>query len=235
MSAQSIAPRSRNPQRPETDDVVLARALEFAGWARNNVVGIAVGAVLVALILGGLIYYRSYQAQRQARAAAEYVVLEQTLASGNTPLAVRELQSYVNRFKGTDQAGEATLLLARLHLEQGEAAQAAQAVEELAREPGASSLAAQAALLLAAAQQAAGQTEQAVATYLRVADTAEMPFRRAEALAGAALLRMQAQDFAGAAELYRRLVEMNEEGGLERSLYEMRLAEAEAQAEVAAR
>ena len=51
-----------------------------------------------------------------------------------------------------------------------------------------------------------------------------------QALQNAAILRSGKGDFAGAAELYRRLVEMQEEGTMDRQLYEMRLAEAEARA-----
>ncbi len=89
----------------------------------------------------------------------------------------------------------------------------------------------QAALLLAAAQASAGNPAEAIATYLRVADGAELGFRRAEALTSAATLRAQAGDFAGAADLYGRAVELTEEGSLERSIYEMRRAEALARAE----
>ncbi|MDQ3556368.1 MAG: hypothetical protein M3409_06285, partial [Gemmatimonadota bacterium] len=91
-------------------------------------------------------------------------------------------------------------------------------------------LGAQGALLLAAAQAEAGQRDAAISTYLRIAGEAPMRFRQEEALSQAALLRQQGGDAAGAAELYRRLLELAEEGSLERGVYEMRLAEAEGQA-----
>ena len=66
--------------------------------------------------------------------------------------------------------------------------------------------------------------------YLRVADAAELEYLQEAALGEAAILRQQGGDFAGAAELFRRLRDMTEEGSFERSLYEMRLAEAEGRA-----
>jgi hypothetical protein len=69
-----------------------------------------------------------------------------------------------------------------------------------------------------------------VATYTRVADEARLDFVREEALNSAALLREQAGDYTRAAELYRQLIGMTEEGSFQRSLYEMRLAEAEGRA-----
>jgi hypothetical protein len=64
-----------------------------------------------------------------------------------------------------------------------------------------------------------------------VADRAEFPFRRQEALYSAAILREEMGDHAGAAELYRRLAEQAEAGSMQRSIYEMRLAEVEARAQ----
>lgn len=230
MSAQSVAPRSRKPQQAEPDDVVLARALEFTNWARTNirlVIGVGIAA---AVVIAALLWWRADRAAREERAAMEYMQMEQTVASGNTALAARELEQYAARFDGTEYADEARLMLARLHLQAGEPAAAISAVEGLARRPGASTLAAQAAFLHATAQQEAGQTDAAIESYLRIADAAELPYQQAEALASAALLRSQAGDNAGAAELYARAAELSEEGSPDRAVYEMRRAEAEAAA-----
>jgi hypothetical protein len=57
-----------------------------------------------------------------------------------------------------------------------------------------------------------------------------MTFRQQEALTAAAALRESNGDFAGAAELYGRLAQMSEAGTMDRAVYEMRQAEASAQA-----
>lgn len=231
MAAQSIASRSRPPHRPDTDDVVLSRALEFSNWARNNVRVIVIGAVLAAVVVGGLLYYRMYRADRMERAATEYMQLEQTAAAGNPALAQRELESFATRYEGTPYADEARIALAQLHLQAGRAEEAIAAAQPVAADIGGSPVGSQAALLLGAAQAASGDPEAAIRTYLRVADQANLPFRRIEALSAAALLRSEAGDFAGAAELYARAVRLSDEGSLERSMYEMRMAEAQARAE----
>lgn len=233
MSAQSVASRSRQPNRSGPDDVVLARALEFSSWARANIRIIVAGTVIVAVALGALLVYRTQQADREQRAAAEFMQLEATVQSGNAALAARDLQTFVTRNSGTVYASEARLLLARIHLQEGKPAEAVQALAPVAGEVD-EPLGAQATMLRAAAQQAAGQTDAAVASYLRVAEGAELDYLRQDALTSAAALRAQANDFAGAAELYRRLVEMAEEGSVQRSVYEMRLAEVEAQAQAGA-
>ena len=235
MTAQSVASRSRPPHRHEPDDVVMARALEFSSWARANVRLIVAGAVVVLVVLGGLLWYRTYQANRQEQAATSFMQLEQTVGAGNPALAVQELERFIARFDGTDYAAEARLVLARLQLQQSQPAAAVEAVQPLADRGAGTTLGAQAGLLLAAAQQAAGQPEQAVQTYLRVADGSDMSYQQIEALSSAALLRMEAGDYAGAAELYDRAVALTAEGSAERAIFEMRRAEARALGEAAPR
>src|SRR5690606_566113 len=89
----------------------------------------------------------------------------------------------------------------------------------------------QAALLLAAAQQATGDNEGALATYMAVAEEADLRFRRVAALEAAAQLQSRLGNHAEAATLYRRLAEMADEGTPERQMYEMRLVEEEARAQ----
>lgn len=229
MSAQPAASRKSGAFH-DTDDAVVARALELTAWARTNIRIIVGGAIALALVVGGLTYYRAYRESREQRAAAEFVRIEQTAASGNLALASRDLQTFVNRYDGTAYAAEARLALAQLYLDQDSAAKAVQLLDGAAGEVDDSPLGPQSALLLAAAQTAANQRDAAIRSYLAVAEDAELPMYRVRALNGAATLRMEAGDHAGAAELYRRLIDLQEEGTLDEQLFRMRLAEAEAAA-----
>jgi predicted negative regulator of RcsB-dependent stress response len=188
-------------------------------------------AVVAAVVVGGLLYWRAIETERQERAAAEFMQLEQTVMSGNTALASRDLQSFIGRFDGTDYGDEARLMLARVQLQAGQPAAAIDAVEDLAG--GGSDLSAQAGILLGTAQAAAGDAEAAIATYRATADDAELDYQAAEALSLAAMLMIQANDAAGAAELYQRAAELSPEGSIERSILEMRAAEAAASARTA--
>lgn len=228
MSAQSVAPRSRTSRPVDSDDVVISRALEFTHWARANAVLVVGAAVLLAVLVAGVLWWRADRAAKLERAATEFMLVEQQVASGNSQLAQQELARYVNRFSGTPYADEAALLLAQIHLQEGNPQQAVEAVQGTASRIGRSPVGAQAGLLLAAAQQAAGDASAAEATYLRVADQAEMTFRQQEALIAAAALREQAGNHAGAAELYGRLAGTAEEGSMDRAVFEMRQAEAAA-------
>ena len=230
MAAQPAASRKKPSASLSSEELLAARALEFTDWARKNVRLIIGAAVALALIVGGLLYYRMYRAAREERAAVEFANLEQTAASGNVALAQRDLEAYVRRYEGTPFGDEAELALAQLYLSQDSAAKAVQVLQGAPDKIDDSVVGPQAGLLLAAAQQGANQVDAAIQTYLTVADEAELEMYQVQALQNAAILRSEKGDFAGSAELYRRLVEMQEEGSLDRQLYEMRLAEAEARA-----
>jgi predicted negative regulator of RcsB-dependent stress response len=233
MAAQSLASRSRRPpQAPDSEDIVLARALEFSQWAQRNARILIIVAVLAAAVVGGLIYYRSYQADRDARAAADFMVLEQTAGAADPTTAVADLQRFVTRYDGTGYADEARMAVGRLHIQQGQPQEAIPVLQEASRRMGRSPIAGQAGLLLGAAQEQAGDAPAAMDTYLRVGRDARFEFEQVQGLQAAAALREVAGDHAGAVELYRQLAGMVEEGTLERSIYEMRIAELEQQAAV---
>ncbi|HLL45727.1 MAG TPA: tetratricopeptide repeat protein [Longimicrobiaceae bacterium] len=231
MASPSVASsRTRNTAHTVSDDdVVMVRALQLSEWARRNArVVIGVSAIAIVAVLAYL-FYGYQKRQSEERASIAFSQVEQTALSGNATLAQRDLTTFIRRFDGTVQADQARLLLAKVHLDAGKAREAVtvlQAVEEGPATP----VGAQGAMLLGAAQNQAGNRQAAIASYLRVAEAAKLQYQQEAALAEAALVRQQGGDFAGAAELYRRLIGMVEEGSFDRSMYEMRLAEAEGRA-----
>ena len=67
--------------------------------------------------------------------------------------------------------------------------------------------------------------DEAETAYLAVSEAATLDFERRDALADAARARARSGDHAGAADLYRQILEDLDETHYERGLYEMRLAE----------
>lgn len=231
MASPSVASaRRRSQTAPDEDDIVLARALQFSEWARRNARLVIGATVVAAVVLASLFYYRIEQSRRAERAAADFAQLGATVSPDNLVLATRDLNAFITRFEGTDEADEARVELARLQLGAGQAAQAVSTLMPFATRIEDSPVGPQGALLLGAAQSQAGQTQAAIATYLRVAEDAPLKFQRASALGEAATLRDAAGNHAGAAEIYGRMIELTEPGSLERGVYEMRLQEAESQA-----
>lgn len=225
MVAQSIASRSRRPHA-EPEDEFMGRALEVADWMKKNVVVISSVFGVLVLLLAGFFWYKSDQARREEDAAIAFLPVEQAVLAGDPAVAARELDLYIQRHDGTVHADEARLLLATVHLQQGQAAEAMAALGDLPNDLR-SPLGPQAAMLYGAAQEANGQAADAITTYLRVGQGAENSFHREEGLAAAARVREQTGDRAGAAELYARLVEEAENPTIS-AMYEMRRAEVEA-------
>lgn len=214
-------------QDAETEDAFIARMVEYGEWARRHSRAVTIGGILLLVVLAAGLYYVNHRASLESTATARLTELRQTVQSGNTALAIQDLESFLATFPGTDAADEARVLLGEVYLREGRYQEAIRAVEPMADDPG-EPLGAAAAFLLAAAHEQADEPQRAESVYLEIADEAAMPHQRRRAMADAARIRMQADDPAGAAQLYGRLVQDLEEGDPQRALYEMRRAEAEA-------
>jgi len=222
-------PRRPGPtQQAPADDDFSEKALALSVWAQKNARILIAVAVLVVVGLGAFLYYRSYRADLHERAAIEYMQMEQTIAAANPPIAIRELEDYIDRYDGTPYAREGRVTLARLHLEEGNTQAAIDVLEGTRRRVGRSALDAQAELLLGGAYAAEGEVDSAIDSYLNVGRDARYEYQREEGLSSAALLREETGDYGAAADLYAELAEMHPEGSSERALWEMRRAEAEA-------
>lgn len=219
-------PTSRRPPHPSSgpDDVVIATVVEASAWTRSHSRALVIGLAVLAIGIFAAIQYAKYRGEMRERAAIELLQVRETAATGNLPTAVTELEAFIERFDGTPAAAEARLLLGQIQLAQGNAAQAAEAVRPLTEE-GDNLIATSAGLLLAGAQETAGEPEEAERAYLRVAEEAELDFQKREALEDAARIRAERGDVDGAVELYDRLIALTEDGSPERDVYEMRRTE----------
>lgn len=220
----------RVPQSDTPDDVFIARLLELAAWARTHTRALTIG--IVALVGAILIaaYVRNFQATARAAAETRFVAVQQTVASGNTALAIRDLEAFLATHGRTHVADEARILLAQSYLAEGQPQKAIEAIDKLAGSIG-KGLGTTAALLKAAALEVDGRTDEAEALYLRIADDARYNYERMEALEAAARIRMDRGDAAGASQLYDRLVSLAADGSADKAIYQMRLAEAKARAQ----
>ncbi len=218
------ASRRTHAQTSGADDAVIAKVAEASEWTRRNSRFVAFALIGLALVAFGAIYYANYRNQIATRAASELLEVRQVAAGGDAAAAIGALEGFVGRFGDTPAGAEARLLLAQLHLSQGNAAQAAEAVRPVADDDD-PLLATSAGLLMAGALETANQPEEAERAYLRVAEQAEMAFQQREALEDAARIRAERGDRAGAVEIYDRLIGMTEEGSPDRDVYEMRRME----------
>ncbi|HEX6133028.1 MAG TPA: tetratricopeptide repeat protein [Longimicrobiales bacterium] len=213
------------------DDVFVARVLETSAWAKHHGRTLVIAGIIAAVVVVGLVYLISSRRALHARAATQLTQVRALAMSGNTQLAVRDLEQFVAEFGGTPSGDEGRLLLAKAYLESGQTSQAQEAVRPVVRDLD-SGLGVNAALLLAAAHEAAQEPHRAEEVYLRIGEEARFLFQRQDALDNAARLRLQRGDAAGAVQLYERLVEMTPVGNAERPIYELRLGETRALAAI---
>lgn len=211
----------------EADDIFVAKVVEYSTWARKNTQTLVLVGIVLAVIVGGLVYWTTYRESRQVNAIQRLEEIQATVSLGDPATAKAELSQFIESFEGTTQALEARIALAELQLRTDQPSQAVTTLtgaDISVRDPMGPELNS----LLAKAYEAAGQAEQAESTLLDVADRAPMSFQRTQALADAARIRVTRGDAAGAVELYDRIL-----GGLEdtdplRGRYEMLRAEARA-------
>jgi predicted negative regulator of RcsB-dependent stress response len=228
-------PTARRVHRQETepDDAFVAGVLETSAWAKKHQRTLIIGGVILAVAIVSAILWLNHRSTQRELAAVEISQVRSLAQTGNTALAIRELEQFVSRFGGTPSGDEARLLLARNYMDAGQPQQAASTLQGMARNVG-SDLGVNAAMLLAAAQEATGNVQQAEETYLRVGNGGRFLFQRQEALDNVARLRLQQGNVAGAVQIYERLVNMTPEESPDRQVFELRLGEVQARAVSAA-
>jgi predicted negative regulator of RcsB-dependent stress response len=224
MPKHPTSSRVPRPQ-PEPDDKFILAVSTAAVWARENRQKIIISTVVLGFAIVASLYYVQSQRRVEAEASLRLTEIHQTVMTGNVPLAIRDVQAYLATFGGTRAAREARLILADLLIGQQRPAEAIDALGRLPRnidDP----VGLAAAQLLAAAQEALQQRDEAIATYRRIGREARFEFQRRDALANAARVAIEAGQPDLAIELYDRLIQTFEEGNPQRSYFEMWRAEA---------
>lgn len=222
------ARRTHRPQ-PTSDDLFVEKVLETTVWARSHRRALIAGSIALVVLLTSALWYRSYRAQRTDRAATELTQIRQTLLTGNDALAIRDLETFLDRYGGTPSEPEARLMLGQALLNTSQPQRAIEVVEPQAgnlRRP----LGPAAAFLLADAYESATQLDRAEAVHLNIAERAPFLYQQQRALDAAARLRIERGDDTGAVQLYDRLLALLPADNPDRMVYEMRRAEARARA-----
>lgn len=211
------------------EDTFVAGVVGATDWTRRNGRILLISIVALVLVVLGILYYRNYRSALEERAASELTQIRQIAASGNLPLATRQLTQFVGKYGNTHAGAEGRVLLGQTLLDQNNAKAAIPAIQPLASDLS-DPLGPSAALLLGAAYEASNNVRQAEDTYLRVAEKAPYRFQRQDAYEAAARLKLQHNDPAGAAALYEKILAQMPDTAVGRQIYQMRMAEAQAEA-----
>jgi tetratricopeptide (TPR) repeat protein len=193
-------------------DKFVERTFDWAHWAETHRREMVGGAIALAVLAAGFFVYRNIARGADEEAARDYLMARQAYFAGNYPLAVSDLQSYVDRHGGTPYADDALLFLGESQLLAGQPAEAVETLERLLDEHGDSHLADNARRLLAAAYGQAGQLERAVEVYREAIEAAEFDEQRIQLRASLASLYASQSRKAEAVEEYRAIVELDPDG-----------------------
>lgn len=190
-------------------------------WVRIHQRASLVVLVGLALLVGGVLYYRSYRENLATRAALELNQLRATLTVAD---AIPRLTGFVARYDGTPSATDARLLLARLQLQTGLPQGALEALRPLASQPADVPAGFAVRILLAEAYKNTDAPERALSQLNEILEGAHIPYQRHRALSEKARLLAELGRLDEAAAAYRLLAD---EAPAE-NLYRLRLGEIEA-------
>lgn len=224
MSKHPGSRKTRPQSASEPDDVFVARVLHLGKWAEANQQLLTVLIVVAAILMAGLVYYRSYRSSLNVQAVQQLELVYQTASIQDMEGAINELTTFLERFSGTAYEGEARLVLGEIYLRDGRSEQAQAVLEPLGSSPR-RPIELQGASLLAAAYEQVGRQQEAEQIYLTIASRSDLDFQVRNALAAAARIRSDRGDVAGAIELFEQAIDGLEEDSPQRGLYEMRVAE----------
>jgi predicted negative regulator of RcsB-dependent stress response len=184
--------------RPALED----HAESFADWLRVHTREVTIGVVLLAAIAGGGWLYARSRTIKADRAEAALAAAQQSVATGNIPLAQSDLQKLTVRYDGTIAADRANMLLAQLLFDAGKVDSG---LAVLTRIDDDGPLGAAAASLRGAGLEQKKQYAEAARAYLDAAASAGTPAERDGFRADAARAYTQAGNTSEALKIWREL------------------------------
>jgi predicted negative regulator of RcsB-dependent stress response len=230
--SDAIAKPSKRKGPDPREDAFLRFVNRVVDWITGNLQAVIAAAVVVVLLAGAGFWYLNYTQNLEEQAASELQSLRTALSQGTETVGAERLESFVDQYAGTESERQARLLLGRLHLREGAAEEAIEAVEPAAGAPPDTPVGYAALSLLAKAQEAAGRTDPALGTLETLAEDARFPFQRDQAAADRARILTESGRLEEAEAIYSRLAEEASGSGA-RQIYAARLGEVRARLEAA--
>lgn len=209
----------------EREDAFVRTVDRVVVWVRSNTVTVVVGAFALAVVVGGALWYMSYQQNLEQRANQRLAQLRSEIASGQNPAPLAAMETYLERFGGTEAGMEARIVLARQQLATGQGSEAVSTIQPAVEATSPDEPTGFATRRIQAqALEAAGRTEQALEVLSQLADQARFDFQRRLASAERARILRDAGRLEEALGVYERLAAQAEETEAT-SLYAVRAGE----------
>jgi tetratricopeptide (TPR) repeat protein len=173
--------RKRLSKKQLKRDRFVEHTFDWAHWAethRNQVLAALAG---IAVLVAGFFVYRGLARAGEEDAARSYIEARQAYFVGNYPLAVSDLQAFIDRHGDSSYGDDARIFLADAQYQAGNAQAAVETLQWFHGHDD-SPFALNALLLEAAAYQATGSLDPAIETYRQALERADMDARRVEIL-----------------------------------------------------
>lgn len=223
----AIARPSKQKGPDPREDAFLRFVNRVVAWTGENLRIVVGGVVAVGLLAVAAVWYVNYQSNLEQQAAGRLQSLRAQMAAGSETAGLQELQSFLDRFGGTESAGQARVMLGRRLLSADRPQEALEAVRPAAQKPADTPEGYAARSLLAKAQEAAGDVQAALGTLETLAENARFGFQRRQAAAERARILTEQGRLAEAEAIYQRLVEEASDADAQQ-LYAVRLGEVRA-------
>lgn len=209
------------------EDAFVQSATRAWTWVGENLTTFILLVAGLALVVLGSLYYVNFRASVREQAATELAALRMSGAAPET--LIPDLEAYIDRFDGTESANEARIVLGRMYLNSGQPADAIRTLEGVAA-PATHPVGFAARSLRAAAEEANGDAEAALATWQALGRDARFGFQRRQASAEAARILAESGRLEEASAILSRIAAEAEAADVpaEAGVYRIRLGEVDA-------
>jgi predicted negative regulator of RcsB-dependent stress response len=205
----------------------MREAVELSlDWVKGHVESVVIGAVLLAALIFGLVYFQSGRRESAAKASIQLSMadnqFQRVISMGGNPQMLAQVaaayQAVKTEYASSPEALHAELALANLSFETGKYDEAAQAYAAFTAQHGGSTLAPVALAGQGACLEAQNKPAEAAAAYLSVWKNYPKASNAASALIDAARVYAALGDKAGLKESAAALANLESEGRLPDSL-----------------
>ncbi len=180
-------------------------------WMEQKKRPLTLGIGAIAIVGGSAWFMMSAQTRREAFASSELQQARIAAESGNLQLAASDLGRVVSQYGNTRPGADATVLLARVRLQQGDAQTAVNELQAFLNAGPDDDFRSPAAGLLGAALEDLGQYEDASRAFETAADASSYSHLRAQLLVDAARNAGLSGNVPRAVNLYDRILEEDED------------------------
>ncbi|MEC4668855.1 MAG: tetratricopeptide repeat protein, partial [Nitrospirota bacterium] len=180
-------------------------------WMTHHRRQLTIGAVTLFLVGGGVWFTQAAQVRKENFAARELSQARTAADAGNFQLAASDLNGIIGTYGRTPAAQEAVILLANVHLQQGQAALAAAELQDFLNGGPQREFRAPAAGLLGSAWEELGDFSRAADAFEQAVDAMPYAMIRSQYLMDLGRAASISGDPARAAAAYERIIEDNDD------------------------